>query len=27
MTAHEFLGLVSEHLGFSYIGTDIFGKN
>lgn len=27
MTAHEFLSLVSDHLGFSYIGTDIFGKN
>lgn len=26
MTAHEFLGLVNEHLGFSYVGTDIFGK-
>ncbi|MCO6454000.1 MAG: hypothetical protein J5I93_01685 [Pirellulaceae bacterium] len=27
MTVHEFLHLVSDHLGFSYIGTDIFGKN
>ena len=27
MTVHEFLRLVNEHLGFSYIGTDIFGKN
>lgn len=27
MTAHEFLGLVTAHLGFSYVGTDIFGKN
>lgn len=27
MTVHEFLGLVNEHLGFLYVGTDIFGKN
>lgn len=27
MTVHEFLGLVNAHLGFSYFGTDIFGKN
>lgn len=27
MTVHEFLGLVNEHLGFDYIGSDIFGKN
>ena len=27
MTVHEFLGLVNDHLGFSYFGTDIFGKN
>ena len=27
MTVHEFLGLVSAHLSFTYFGTDIFGKN
>ena len=27
MTVHEFLGLVNTYLGFSYFGTDIFGKN
>ncbi len=27
MTAHEFLALVNEHLGFSYVGSDIFGIN
>ncbi|MGS0998915.1 hypothetical protein [Rhodanobacter sp. UC4451_H18] len=27
MTVREFLGLVEAHLGFSYFGTDIFGKN
>ncbi len=27
MTVHEYLGLVNSHLGFSYFGTDIFGKN
>lgn len=27
MTVHEFLGLVNAHLGFSYFGTDIFGKH
>lgn len=26
MTVHEFLNLVNDHLGFNYIGTDIFGK-
>jgi hypothetical protein len=26
MTVREFLGLVNEHLTFSYFGTDIFGK-
>jgi hypothetical protein len=25
MTVHEFLDLVHRHLGFTYIGTDIFG--
>jgi hypothetical protein len=27
MTALEFLTLISDHLGFSYVGTDIFGKH
>lgn len=27
MTCHEFLGLVGDHLGFSYVGTDLFGKH
>jgi len=27
ITVHEFLGLINSHLGFSYFGTDIFGKN
>lgn len=26
MTAKEFLNLVSDRLGFAYMGTDIFGK-
>ena len=26
MTVHEFLGLVMDNLGFTYFGTDIFGK-
>lgn len=26
MSVHEFLGLVNEHLNFTYFGTDIFGK-
>lgn len=26
MTVRAFLGLVEEHLGFDYVGTDIFGK-
>lgn len=27
MTVHEFLSLVTDHISFSYIGSDIFGKN
>jgi hypothetical protein len=25
MTVYDFMNLISEHLGFEYIGTDIFG--
>lgn len=25
MSVHEFLSLIEEHLGFDYIGSDVFG--
>jgi hypothetical protein len=27
MQVSEFMSLIAEHLGFEYIGTDVFGLN